>query len=80
MGEEILAGHISESGHPVAGVGGIGSVVGQEVAVEEVVDAPNKGIIDKRIGNLGGAEYADCTGVLAVIGATQPLLREAVAV
>ena len=78
LGEEIFSGHVAEGGHPVAGVGGVRAKGGKEVTVEKVVDAPNVGIVDERIGGLGGAEQTYCASVLAVEGATHPGLGEAV--
>ena len=78
LGEEVFAGHVAKGRQPVAGVGGIGAEGGHEVTVEEVIDAPNVGIVDEGIGGLGGAEQAYCASVLTVEGAAHPGLGEAV--
>ena len=78
LGEEVFSGYVAKGRQPVAGVGGIGAEGGHEVAVEEVIDAPNVGIVDEGIGGLGGAEQAYCASVLTVEGAAHPGLGEAV--
>ena len=79
LGEEILAGHVTKSGHPVTCVGRVWTVGGHEVAVEEVVNTPNVGVVNERIGNLGRTEHADGTCILTIEGTTHPFLSEAVA-
>ena len=77
LGKEIFTGNVTKSGHPVAGVFGIRTVVGHKVAVEEVVHTPNEGVVDEGVRGLGGAEHTHGTGVLAVVGAAHPGFAEA---
>ena len=80
LGKEVFAGHIAESGSPVAFIFGIGTVVGHELRVVLVVHAPSIGVVDEGVGGLRGTDAAYGAGVLSAAGATHEGLDEAAAV
>lgn len=75
--EEIFASHVTESRKPVARIGCIWTIIGHEVRIKQVVDAPNESVVDEGIGNFGRAEKTYSTGIFTIVGATHPCFAEA---
>ena len=75
--QEVFAGHVAESGSPVAFVVGVWTIVGHELGVVLVVHAPGVSVVDEGVGGLGGSDATHCTGVLPATGAAHKGLDEA---